>query len=49
VGNYISHAPSPEPERVIIYFFHLKEVGSTTSNWFVFGENNQNPVAFVGK
>jgi hypothetical protein len=49
VGNYISHAPSPEADRVIIYFFHLKEVGSTTSNWPDFGIFGQNPVGFLGE
>jgi|GEM_PF-1090745 hypothetical protein len=49
VGNYISHAPSPEPERVIIYFSHLKEIGSTSSTWPEFGSSGQNPVGFLGE
>jgi len=47
VGDYLGYSPSPKGDRVIIYFAHLKETGSTTSNWFEFGKFNQNPVAFV--
>ncbi len=49
VGNYVSHAPSPEPERVIIYFSHLKEIGLTPSTWPEFGSSGQNPVGFLGE
>ena len=44
VGNYVSCQPSPQPDRYIIYFSHLKEVGSTTSTWPDFGSSDQNPV-----
>ncbi len=43
------HAPSPEPERVIIYFSHLKEVGLTPSTWPEFGSFGQKPIGFVGE
>lgn len=48
MGNYVAYAPSPQPDRYIIYFSHLKEVGSTTSTWPEFGSYGQTPVAFVG-
>lgn len=47
LGNYVSYAPSPQEDRYIIYFSHLKEVGSTTSTWPDFGRFGQNPVGFV--
>jgi len=49
VGNYVGYAPSPEADRVIIYFSHLKEIGSTISNWPDFGSSGKNPVGFLGE
>lgn len=48
MGNYVGYAPSPQPDRYIIYFSHLKPVGETTSTWTEFGSFGQNPVGFVG-
>lgn len=48
MGKYVGYAPSPQADRYIIYFSHLKPIGSTTSNWPDFGSFGQNPVGFVG-
>ena len=49
MGNYVSYAPSPQADRYIIYFSHLKLIGETTSNWPDFGNYGQNPVGFTGE
>ena len=49
MGNYVGYNPSPQEGRYIIYYTHLKQVGSTPSNWRDFTNLWQNPVAFVGE
>ena len=49
MGNYVAYAPSPQEDRYIIYFSHLKPIGETTSNWPDFGSFGQNPVGFEGE
>lgn len=47
LGNYAGLKPSTQEGRHIICFTRLDEVGTTDSNWFVFGKSRQNPVAYI--
>lgn len=48
LGNYSGCRKSPEPNRLIIRFSKLEEVGTTGSNWNKFASSGQNPVSYVG-
>lgn len=37
IGNYMGIEPSPEPDRLIIFFSKLVDAGRSTSNWVQFG------------
>lgn len=47
VGDYEANSPSPQDNRRIIHFSHLKEVGSTDSNWQVFSHSRQSPFVYI--
>jgi hypothetical protein len=47
VGNYAGVRKSDIPERYMIRFSALKEVGTTESHWPDFANSGQNPVSYV--
>jgi hypothetical protein len=47
LGNYAGLRHSEEPSRYIIRFSHLKEVGTTDSNWLEFAGGGQNPICYI--
>lgn len=47
LGNYAGIRKSDLPERYMIRFSALKEVGTSESNWPDFANSGQNPVSYV--
>ena len=49
MGNYSGYKKSNLERRYIILFSGLKEIGTTNSNWFDFGNRSQTPICIVSK
>ena len=47
LGNYAGVRKSEIPDRYIIRFSGLKEVGTSNVNWLAFANGGQNPVGYV--
>lgn len=47
LGNFAGLRTSNLPNRYVIRFTALKEVGTTDANWLEFASAGQNPVSYV--